>query len=72
MTESLSFKLRDDYIELYKLLKAEGMASSGAEAKYFVAEGLVKVNGETELRKRKKLIPGDTVHFSDIEIKVEM
>lgn len=71
MTESNCFKLRDDYVELYKLLKAEGIASSGAEAKGYVAEGLVKVNGEIETRKRKKLIPGDIVSFSGFEIKIE-
>lgn len=49
------------YIELYKLLKRENLAASGGEAKFLISEGMVLVNGEVETRKRKKIIPGDTV-----------
>ena len=49
--------------ELYKLLKFEGLASSGGEAKTLIAGGLVKVNGEVETRKRKKIVAGDVVEF---------
>jgi ribosome-associated protein len=49
--------------ELFKILKFEGLASSGAEAKKVVASGLVKVNGTTELQKRKKIVAGDTIEF---------
>lgn len=56
-----TFKISGDYIELNKLLKAEGLCSSGGEANAAVTEGLVKVNGETESRKRRKLRPGDIV-----------
>ena len=41
-------------VELYKILKFEGLVGSGAEAKAVVAEGQVKVNGDVETRKRKK------------------
>ena len=54
-------EIRGDYIELYKLLKFEALASSGAEAKTLIAEGQVSVNGVVETRKRKKLALGDTV-----------
>lgn len=50
-------------VELFKLLKFEGLVASGGEAKMLVAEGLVKVNGEVETRKRKKIVAGDTVEF---------
>ena len=50
-------------IELYKLLKLAGLAASGGDAKMAIAEGLVKVNGEVETRKRKKISPGDTVIY---------
>ena len=43
-------------VELYKILKFEGLVSSGAEAKAVIAEGQVKVNGEVEIQKRKKII----------------
>jgi len=58
-------KLDKSPTELYKILKFEGLASSGAEAKKFIADGQVKVNGETELQKRKKIVAGDTITFAD-------
>lgn len=48
-------------VELYKILKFEGLAPSGAEAKQVVADGLVQVNGETETRKRRKILAGDRI-----------
>ena len=51
--------------ELFKILKFEGIASSGAEAKMVIAEGLVKVNDEVETRKRRKIVGGDKIEFSD-------
>lgn len=53
-------------IELYKLLKIESLASSGGEAKQMIADGLVQVNREPELRKRRKMIHGDIIEF-DLE-----
>lgn len=47
-------------VELYKVLKFEGLVASGGEAKMAVAEGLVSVNGQLETQKRKKLVAGDT------------
>jgi len=57
-------------IELYKLLKLDGMASSGGEAKAVIAEGLVLVNGEVETRKRKQIFSGDIVKFGEEEIRI--
>jgi ribosome-associated protein len=51
-------------VELYKVLKFEGLVGTGGEAKMAVAEGLVKVNGELEMRKRCKLMGGDLVEFN--------
>ncbi len=64
------FKLKDEYIELIKLLKLEGIAESGSDAKQMVDDLLVKVNGEVELRKRAKLRNGDLVKVADILIKI--
>jgi len=50
--------------ELYKILKFEGLAASGGEAKQVIADGLVTVNGEIETRKRKKIVAGDTIIFN--------
>ena len=52
-------------VQLFKLLKFEGLVASGGEAKSVIAEGLVQVNGEVETRKRKQMNAGDTFEFAD-------
>ncbi|MFZ8835626.1 MAG: RNA-binding S4 domain-containing protein [Flavobacteriales bacterium] len=60
-----SFKVRTEFIDLLQLLKATGYAATGGEAKMMVEDGLISVNNELELRKRRKLRPGDEVQISD-------
>ena len=62
--------IRDDYIELYKILKRENMAASGGEAKYMISEGMVQVNGEVETRKRRKTVAGDVVECNGERVMV--
>jgi len=50
-------------VELYKILKFEGLASSGGEAKSAIADGHVRVNGVVETRKRRKIHDSDTIEF---------
>jgi len=57
-------KLLQEPVELYKILKFEALVPSGGEAKLVIAEGLVKVNGEVETRKRKKIVSGDVIEFA--------
>jgi ribosome-associated protein len=57
-------------IELYKILKLEALVGSGGEAKAVIAEGLVKVNGEVELQKRKKIVADDVITFNQESIRV--
>jgi ribosome-associated protein len=59
-------------VELYKLLKFEGLASSGGEAKNLIADGRVTVNGEIETRKRKKIVSGDVVEFAGEQFRVQL
>jgi len=59
-------------VELYKLLKFESMVSSGGEAKHVIAAGLVRVNGQVETRKRKKIVSGDVVEYLDETIQVRL
>ncbi len=59
-------------IELYKILKFQGLAGSGGEAKAAVAAGNVRVNGEVELQKRKQIISGDTIEFNDDRIFIKL
>lgn len=68
--EKIIAELESEFVELFKILKFEGLADSGAEAKQAVKEGLVKVNGEVETRKRKKIRAGDQIDFIDHHIEV--
>ena len=65
------FKLTSEYIELIKLLKANGIAQSGAHAKLMVEEGIVKRNGSVEYRKRAKIRTGEVIEVDGITISVE-
>ena len=59
-------------VELYKILKFEGLVSSGGEAKTVISNGEVVVNGTVETRKRKKMMSGDTLEFKDEKIRLQM
>ena len=65
-------KITKEPVELYKLLKFDGMTSSGGEAKSVIAEGLVLVNGETETRKRRKIVSGDIIELGDEKIRIQL
>lgn len=67
---TISVILTQSPTELYKILKFEGLSSSGAEAKIAIADGLVKVNGMIELQKRKKIVDGDVVEFDGTTINI--
>ena len=72
--KEIDFTLRggeEDYIQLIQLLKASNCVASGAEAQMVVTEGMVKRNGETELRKRAKCVAGDVIEFEGIRILVK-
>lgn len=64
-------KLRDDYIKLGQAIKAANLVGSGVEAKFVIQDGLVKVNGQVELKRGKKLVDGDIVEFEGYTIKIE-
>ena len=64
-------ELESEFVELYKILKFEGLTESGGMAKQLIAEGQVSVNGQIETRKRKKIYAGDKIEFSGQSIAVE-
>lgn len=70
--QEITFELRkdDEFIPLISLLKAVGIVESGSMAQEVVTAGLVRRNGEVELRKRAKIISGDVIEFEDCRIKV--
>ena len=58
-------------VELYKILKFEGLAESGGHAEAAIAAGEVHVNGKVELQKRKKIVTGDTIEIADEKISIQ-
>jgi len=65
------FELKEDYIELYKLIKVMDLVDSGAEAKLIVAEGHVRRNGEVETRKRAKIVSGEIIEIAEVTIEIK-
>jgi|TARA_B110000444_G_scaffold121652_1_gene114470 ribosome-associated protein len=59
-------------VELYKILKFEGLLESGGAAKAAITDGLVEVNGSIETRKRKKIIAGDIIVFNGEKLCVNL
>lgn len=57
----ISIRENEDFIRLGQALKKSGIAGSGTDAKMMITDGLVLVNGTTELRRGRKLYPNDTV-----------
>lgn len=66
-----TLRLKDDHIKLGQALKAAGLVESGVDAKYAVQGGEVKVNGQTETQRGKKLIAGDIVEYKGESIRIE-
>ncbi len=66
----LEFKLTEEFIELYKLLKLMGLCESGGTAKQCIAAGLVTVNGAPETRKAFKVRAGHRVEFEGQAVRV--
>jgi ribosome-associated protein len=69
--EKIEFQLKEEYIELIKLLKLVRIAESGGQAKLFVENGEVRLNKEPEFRKRAKLRRDDIIEIFDYLIIVK-
>ena len=61
----------EEFIKLGQALKKAGLVSSGVDAKMIIQDGLVKVNGEVDTRRGKKLYPGDKIRVLDQEFIIE-
>jgi len=66
----IEIKLREEYIKLGQALKAAGFVEDGVEAKIEITSGNVKVNGEVDERRGRKLYDGDVVEFNGNSIKI--
>lgn len=64
-------KIRDEYIKLGQALKLAGLSDSGVDAKYAIQDGRVKVNGQVEYQRGKKLHDGDIVEYDGQTVKIE-
>ena len=65
-----SITIKDEFIKLGQALKLSGEADTGVDAKFIIEDGKVNVNGETELRRGRKLYNGDTFTVNNDEITV--
>ena len=66
----VDFELEGEYVELNQLLKLAGLCDSGGAGKALVASGVVKVDGQQELRKTNKIRPGQVVEVGEYAITV--
>ncbi|MDY6104637.1 MAG: RNA-binding S4 domain-containing protein [Acetatifactor sp.] len=64
-------RIKDEFIKLGQLLKLAGLVESGVDAKFVIQDGLVKVNGEVDTRRGRKIVSGDIVEYQGEKIQVE-
>ena len=63
-------RIKDDFIKLGQALKLAGFVDSGVDAKFVIQDGKVKVNGEVDLRRGRKLVDGDEVAYNGNTFKI--
>ena len=70
--ETIKVNLResDEFIKLGQAMKKAGLEESGVDAKMDIQEGLVKVNGEVETRRGRKLYNGDTIEYEGVQVQI--
>ena len=62
--------IRDEFIKLGQAMKLADLVSDGVEAKYVISDGLVKVNGEVDTRRGRKLYVGDMISYNGQDVQV--
>ncbi len=62
--------LKDDFIKLGQALKLAGLAESGVDAKFVIQDGQVKVNGQLQTQRGKKLYDGYIIEYNGNQIKI--
>lgn len=67
---TVQIREEDEFIRLGQLLKKAGVVESGVDAKTVIQDGMVKVNGEVETRRGKKLYGGEIVSYNGEKIEV--
>ena len=69
--EEITIRNGDEFIKLGQAIKAAGFVESGVEAKIVIQDGLVKVNGEVETQRGKKLVGGEIVEFEGNKLLIK-
>jgi len=69
--EVITIKLKEEFIKLGQALKAANVVESGVDAKFVIQDSMVKVNGEIETRRGRKLTGGEIIEFEGQQIKIE-
>ncbi len=64
-------KIKDEFIKLGQALKMAGLVDSGVDAKFAILDGSVKVNGNVEKQRGKKLRAGDVIEYNGNQITIE-
>jgi ribosome-associated protein len=59
-------------VALYKILKFEGLVTTGGEAKLLIGDGQVTVNGEIDTRRRRKMVSGDVIEFRGEQLELRL
>ena len=62
--------IKDNFIKLGQALKLAGLVESGVDAKFVIQDGRVKVNGNVEIQRGKKLFEGDIFEFEGNQVKI--
>ncbi|MBQ9590878.1 MAG: RNA-binding S4 domain-containing protein [Butyrivibrio sp.] len=69
--EIIHLRENDEFIKLGQALKKAGLEGSGVDAKMDIQAGLVKVNGQVEERRGRKLYEGDVFEYDGTQVKIE-
>ena len=67
----MEITIKDEFIKLGQALKLAGLVENGAEAKEVIQAGAVQVNGETDLRRGRKLVAGDVIEYHGKQVTVK-
>ena len=67
---TVNIRETDEFIKLGQALKKAGLVETGVDAKFFIQDSQVTLNGQTELRRGKKLYNGDVVCFNGETIQI--
>lgn len=65
-----TISIRNEFIKLGQALKLAGLVSNGVDAKIVIQDGEVKLNGEVETRRGKKVYNGDVIDFNGSQVKI--